>query len=293
MTTHDVPLSDVAQGEVFTKHVDQPDSAYAEAAGLNWLGAASSQVVKVVAVSDHTISTTKIAPERPTRAAAEAAGVELARIHLAGAPAFGSPPLGWPGPNFIGTQIQACEPDPDWARFYITQRVLPFYRKAADAGNIHDPERTVERACELIAAATWESAHVAPGVAGRIHGDLWSGNLLYGRPVSKNVLTETALDDAGADNGEVDGGGVEPFFIDPAAHGGHPETDLAMLALFGTPFIEAVFEGYQSVRPLADDWQDYIPVHQLHPLAVHAVTHGPSYGHELLRCATDVVRLLG
>ena len=107
------------------------------------------------------------------------------------------------------------------------------------------------------------------------------------------MLTETALDDAGADNGEVDGGGVEPFFIDPAAHGGHPETDLAMLALFGTPFIEAVFEGYQSVRPLADDWQNFIPVHQLHPLAVHAVTHGPSYGHELLRCATDVVRLLG
>ena len=212
MTSHDVPLSDVAQGEVFTKHVAQPDSAYAEAAGLNWLGAASPQVVKVVAVSDHTISTTKITPKRPTRAAAEAAGVELARIHLAGAPAFGSPPLGWPGPNFIGTQIQACEPDPDWARFYTTQRVLPFYRKAMDAGNIHDPERTVERACELIGAATWESAHVAPGVAGRIHGDLWSGNLLYGRPVSKNVLTETVLDDAGADNGEVDGSGVEPFF---------------------------------------------------------------------------------
>lgn len=293
MTTHDVPLSDVAQGEVFTKHVAQPDSAYAEAAGLNWLGAASPQVVKVVAVSDHTISTTKITPERPTRAAAEAAGVELARIHLAGAPAFGSPPLGWPGPNFIGTQIQACEPDPDWARFYTTQRVLPFYRKAMDAGNIHDPERTVERACELITAATWESAHVAPGVASRIHGDLWSGNLLYGRQVSKNVLTETALDDAGADNGGAANGGVEPFFIDPAAHGGHPETDLAMLALFGTPFIEDVFEGYQSVRPLADDWRDFIPVHQLHPLAVHAFTHGPSYGHELLRCATDVVQLLG
>ena len=66
-----------------------------------------------------------------------------------------------------------------------------------------------------------------------------------------------------------------------------------MLALFGTPFIEDVFEGYQSLRPLADDWRDFIPVHQLHPLAVHAFTHGPSYGHELLRCATDVVRLLG
>ena len=82
MTSHDVPLSDVAQGEVFTKHVAQPDSAYAEAAGLNWLGAASPQVVKVVAVSDHTISTTKITPKRPTRAAAEAAGRTEERLEL-------------------------------------------------------------------------------------------------------------------------------------------------------------------------------------------------------------------
>ena len=41
----------------------------------------------------------------------------------------------------------------------------------------------------------------------RLHGDLWAGNLLW----------------------TADGG----VLIDPAAHGGHRETDLAMLALFG------------------------------------------------------------
>ena len=38
--------------------------------------------------------------------------------------------------------------------------------------------------------------------------------------------------------------------IDPAAYGGHRETDLAMLALFGCPHFETVIEGYQAHRPL-------------------------------------------
>lgn len=281
-------------GEVFAKHVEQPDAARAEAAGLRWLGEASTQVVKVVAVNDHNIITTKINPGRATTAAAQRAGAELARIHLAGAPAFGSPPLGWTGTNFIGTQTQSCEPDADWARFYTDQRVLPFYRRAIDVGTVTDPHGLVERACELIMAATWESAYVAPNVAGRIHGDLWSGNLLYGWPALKNKLTEQAIspESPSAELGEKPGE-IAPFFIDPAAHGGHPETDLAMLLLFGAPFIESMFEGYQTVRPLADNWREFVPVHQLHPLAVHAVTHGSSYGNELVRCAGDVITLLG
>ena len=48
MTTHDVPLSDVAQGEVFTKHVAQPDSAYAEAAGAYASGTMDGVVAWVV-----------------------------------------------------------------------------------------------------------------------------------------------------------------------------------------------------------------------------------------------------
>src|SRR6478752_4834379 len=56
-----------------------------------------------------------------------------------------------------------------------------------------------------VAAGTFDSAEPAS----RLHGDLWSGNVLW-----------TAR---------------EAVLIDPAAHGGHRETDLAMLALFGAP----------------------------------------------------------
>ncbi len=58
------------------------------------------------------------------------------------------------------------------------------------------------------------------------------------------------------------------WLVDPAAHGGHRETDLAELALFGgAPHLDAVLGAYQEVYPLADGWRDRVPLHQLHLLA--------------------------
>ena len=69
--------------------------------------------------------------------------------------------------------------------------------------------------------------------------------------------------------------------IDPAAHGGHGLTDLAMLALFGTEHLDRVLAAYAESRAgCAPDWRELIGLHQLHPLLVHAVTHGPSYGRQ-------------
>ena len=86
----------------------------------------------------------------------------------------------------------------------------------------------------------------------RLHGDLWSGNVLW------------AVDAV--------------WLIDPAAHGGHRETDLAMLQLFGLPFLDAVLSSYQETRPLAQGWQERVAVHQLWPLLVHAALFGSLYG---------------
>ena len=114
----------------------------------------------------------------------------------------------------------------------------------------------VRRACDAIAARSWD---VAPA---RIHGDLWAGNLLFG----------------------ADGG----IMIDPAAHGGHPHTDLGMLALFGAPYLEEIFRGYGAPK----DIEKWIPMHQLHPLAVHALTHGASYNRPLERAAAATLEAL-
>lgn len=248
--------------ETFTKRPGEPQSALAEAAGLKWLGEASEAVARVVSADESHISTMRVEPTRPTPAAARTAGRELARIHLAGAPAFGSPPPGWEGPNYIGTQRQDCTPTDRWADFYVEQRVLPFAENAYRRAHLSpDGLRTVQAACAVIRA---QDVEVAPA---RIHGDLWSGNLLFGTQ--------------------------GPVMIDPAAHGGHPETDLAMLALFGAPHLDEIHAGYEEVNPLGAGWRARTPVHQLHPLAVHASSHGPGYAAPLIRAAEATLDLWG
>lgn len=90
-------------------------------------------------------------------------------------------------------------------------------------------------------------------------GDLWSGNVFWC----------------------ADG----VYLIDPAAHGGHRETDLAMLGLFGIPQLERVLRGYNEVRPLADGWRDRIGLHRLHPLLTHVVMFGTAYVAQALAMA--------
>ena len=81
------------------------------------------------------------------------------------------------------------------------------------------------------------------------------------------------------------------MLIDPAAHGGHRETDLAMLALFGCPYLEEILDGYLSAHPLRAGWRERIPLHQLHPLAVHAASYGRGYGDVLADAAARVIAL--
>lgn len=68
--------------------------------------------------------------------------------------------------------------------------------------------------------------------------------------------------------------------IDPAAHGGQRETDLAMLALFGCPHLDAVIDGYRQVRPLRPGWRDRVGLHQLFPLLAHVVLFGGGYARQ-------------
>ncbi|MHA2789735.1 fructosamine kinase family protein [Corynebacterium sp. S7] len=252
------------ESATFTKKGSSPQSAAAEAAGLRWLREASDRVVQVVRldVEANTLTLRRLDRARPTAEAARWAGAELAKIHAAGAPAFGSPPEGWEGPNFIGRIRQECTPTNRWAPFYTSQRVLPFAEAAAKNGSLSaDGLMLVKRACAAI------ENEDADAVVSRIHGDLWSGNLMF----------------------SPDG----PHFIDPSAHGGHAHTDLAMLSLFGVSHFEELVEGYETVTPLEPGWRERIPVHQLHPLAVHTLTHGSGYERELEKAARATISLLG
>jgi fructosamine-3-kinase len=79
--------------------------------------------------------------------------------------------------------------------------------------------------------------------------------------------------------------GGRAWLIDPAAQGGHRETDLAMLALFGAPYLDRIVACYQEIAPLAAGWRARVPLHQLHPLLVHVCLFGASYRSAVLAAA--------
>ena len=205
----------------------------------------------------------RIPEARADAAAARNFGAALACTHDAGARGFGAPPDDWDGPCFIGRQpLPVSRSDISWGAWYVSDRVLPYLERAVDRGHVTAADDTlVRRACARITAGNFDDGEPPA----RIHGDLWNGNVLW----------------------SADGA----VLIDPAAHGGHRETDLAMLALFGCPHLDQVLSGYESTGALKEGWQKRIPVHQLHPLAVHAASHGRSYAAPLTDAARAVLAL--
>lgn len=244
-----------------------PDFFAAEATGLRWLGESGAPVVRVLGHGPSYIELERLVAGRPTLSAAERFGGVLAHMHNAGAHGFGAPPVGsdgvpFPGRLFIGSRPMSSAVHRTWGAFYAAERVQPFLRIAVDAGNItHSEASVVESACGRVAAGEFDDGEPPS----RLHGDLWNGNVFW---------TEAGV-----------------VMIDPAAHGGHRESDLAMLALFGCPHLEAIVDGYEAVQPLRADWRERTPLHQLHPLAVHAAGHGRSYGVALHTAALAVERL--
>ncbi|MDG4857869.1 fructosamine kinase family protein [Streptomyces sp. T-3] len=260
LRTHSESLSEVdLEGgpSVMVKRDDAPGAMRAEAAGLRWLSAPGAvRVPAVMGVDDQWLVTARVPTGPPSAGAARELGRDLARLHSAGAPAFGSPPPLGPAAAYIGRLPMHNVTGDDWPSWYAEHRVLHYLREAVDAGAIRPGEASVvERLCDRL-----------PGLAGpaeapaRLHGDLWNGNVLW----------------------STDG---HAWLIDPAAHGGHRETDLAMLALFGCPHLTQVLDGYQETAPLADGWAERIALHQLFPLLVHAVLFGREYTEQALATA--------
>ncbi|MET7684815.1 fructosamine kinase family protein [Streptomyces sp. NPDC005423] len=242
---------------VMVKESDPPGSVAAEAAGLRWLAAAAAVRVATVRGQDaHWLVTGLVPAGLPSAGAATRFGRDLAALHRAGAPAFGAPPPGGPADAFIGRAPLRNEPGDDWPRWYARWRVLPYLRRAADAGTLRPAETAlVERVCERLPLLAGPAEPPA-----RLHGDLWNGNVLWGA------------------DGQV-------WLIDPAAHGGHRETDLAMLALFGCPYLDEVLDAYQRAAPLAAGWAGRVALHQLFPLLVHTVLFGRGYAERTVAAA--------
>ncbi|MGO2659698.1 fructosamine kinase family protein [Mycetocola reblochoni] len=235
----------------FTKQtVGRP--AQWEEAGLRWLAAQSAAggatVVRVLGRDDSGLTEERIETASPNPADATAFGGQLAITHRIEGARWGEGPAGWTGPGYQGPNEHLLElpvrAHERWGRMYAEDRVRPLL---ADSGIRGSGLDALERLCGRLERGDFDT----DDTPARLHGDLWSGNLLWS-PL-----------------------GV--VLIDPSAHVGHRETDLAALALFGTPHLDRIVAGYERVQPLAPGWRDRVELHQLSMVLMHAVVFGGSY----------------
>lgn len=274
-----------------------------EVAGLRWLAEAPGGA-PVVSVHKHDargLGIDRVEPMTPTRAMAEDFGRKLAATHAAGAPRFGFSPTGesgFQGPNDNLLELP-LKPSESWGEFYADVCLSPLVARvfggasaagtsaagtaapgasAGDAGvltgagsAIADAPAEVSRLLEALRAGQLDDG-TPPA---RIHGDLWAGNVLWGKVASKNK--EGAI------------------LIDPSAHGGHPRADLAALRLFGAPHLSSIEGAYFEASPHVDGWgtgAQSVDLHQQHLLWLHAAVFGGGYVGEAVAGAGRVAREL-
>ncbi len=237
----------------------------AEADGLRWLAEPQAvPVVEVLETGDDFVRLEHLTGISPTARAARTFGARLARLHDAGAPSFGwaPSPTAWFGPLEapfeVSTALHAT-----FAEFLADDRLRPIAQRAAptlgSAGRA-----VVDEAIDAIASGAFD------GIAGegveapsRVHGDLWSGNLMW---------TESGV-----------------TLIDPAAHGGHRLEDLALLSLFGAPHLDEITAGYEEQYPMPASWRRDLPAHLFFALLAHVHLFGGMYTDQAVSTAREVV----
>lgn len=165
----------------------------------------------------------------------------LAVMHRCSASLFGLPE-----DNYIGTLPQINQQEEDWGIFYAYRRLEPLIKKCVEEQLF---STSLMRSCDRLFN---ELSRAFPSEKpALLHGDLWGGNYLSGAQ------------------------GI-PVLFDPAVYYGNREMDLAMTRLFGG-FDRRFYWYYEDYFPLAEGWQERIPICQLYPLLVHALLFGGGY----------------
>jgi fructosamine-3-kinase len=252
-----VVLADGHDAFVKTRPDARAGEYAAEAAGLRWLAAPGAvRTPRVLAFDDRYLALEWIAPGRLGAAGAEELGRGLAATHSAGAEVFGC--ADGDAPTAVarfGSLRLPNAPAADWPTFYAERRLRPLAAMARERGALSGRAiAAVERVCERMALLVGP-----PEPPARLHGDLWSGNVMA----------------------DLQG---RPWLIDPSAYGGHREVDLAMLRLFGAPS-DRLLAAYHEAAPPAAGWEERVELYQLLPLLVHALLFGGSYAAAAERVA--------
>ncbi|KAG5176415.1 Fructosamine kinase-domain-containing protein [Tribonema minus] len=186
----------------------------------------------------------------------------LAQMHLTPPPAL-SGLYGFSVDGLLGGANQDNAWDDDFATFFLEQRLIPQYHRAAakfsaNYGTSNQESSALmtleEQVFEAARQALLPVKNVQPSL---LHGDLWIGN-------------------CGAILGGTDGTTRVPVVFDPACWYGHHEFDLALGSLFGgfpPPFDDA----YHALVPKADGFDERMRIYRLYHMLNHLNLHGAGF----------------
>lgn len=230
---------DTAQGGIVVKQDDAQRLA-GEAEGLRALREWSTRlkVPEVLGEGHGWLIMEKLQGGRSAREE-ETLGEGLRELHSHTANAHG-----WHWDNACGLTPQPNAVLDDGRAFQRERRLLPLARAC------HDKEllgAALRGRIETLAEDLESWLPDAP--ASLLHGDLWSGNVVF----------------------TPEG----PAVIDPAVYRHYAEVDVAMLTLFGAPG-DAFFEAYWN-GAAPDDWPRREALFQLYPLLNHLLLFGGGY----------------
>ena len=253
----------VREPEVFvkTRHGAPRDFFACEAAGLDWLregqGHGGARVVEVLGVRGHALRLRRVQPASADPQAAFEFGKALAITHDMGATAWGAGPDGWDGHGFFGPLDEPLRmdltPRGSFGEYWAKGRILPALAKVEGSYSARQLQ-VFDRLVDRLIDGDFDTEEKPS----RVHGDLWWGNLMW------------------------DAGGA--VLIDPAAHGGHREEDLALLTLFGASHFDEILRGYETVHPVPGFAQRR-ELHLLYAVLMHAALFGGGYAGQALKIA--------
>lgn len=168
-------------------------------------------------------------------------GRELAQLHN-----YSNPQFGFEHDNYIGSTPQPNTWTDDGYSFYAEQRLGFQAQLAINNGLLSNAELSQ---VEKIASRLEDLIPTQP--ASLMHGDLWGGNAI--------------ADSQG-----------QPALIDPAAHYGWAEAELAMMALFGG-FGSGFYSAYEETRQLESGYRERFSLYNLYHLLNHLNLFGSGY----------------
>ncbi len=136
----------------------------------------------------------------------------------------------------------------NWGLFLGQMRIMPMVRICYDKGMISP---ALLKRLENLSRDIYKRIDLSAIIPSLIHGDLWSGNILFNRKGAT--------------------------LIDPAIYFADREMELAFIAMFET-FGKDFWKNYTIEHPLSKDfYKTKSPLYQIYPLLVHAALYGGAY----------------